>query len=158
MCRQLGDKSGEARVLGNLGTVYQRQGDYQQAAARLYQALDLFRQIGDRDGEAEARNCIGEALLPAGQHDLASAQHTAALTLASQTGNQYEQARAHYGLGRVCHVAGDLRQVRRHWHRALDLYTELDVPDASHVRAQLAMLDQAKVSAPEEGWNGSADE
>ena len=57
--RDIGDRFGEARALGNLGLARQRQGRYQEAADYHQQALDLFREIGDRHGEAWALARLG---------------------------------------------------------------------------------------------------
>ncbi len=65
------------------------------------------------------------------------------LTQANQTGDRYEQARAHNGLAHTHHATGELDQARYHWHQALALYTDLDVPDADEVHAHLTALDQA---------------
>jgi len=41
------DFDGEAQTLGNLGSMYQSQGDLKQAAANLQQAADRFHLVGD---------------------------------------------------------------------------------------------------------------
>src|SRR3984893_6490652 len=130
-----------ARALANLGTLYQQQGRYQQAADHHQQAITLFREIGDQDGEARALNTAGETLRATGRPSHARTQHAAALALASQIGDQYEQARAHDGLAHTHHATGNPSQARQHWHHALTLYTDLTVPDADTVRTHLAALE-----------------
>jgi tetratricopeptide (TPR) repeat protein len=102
----------------------------------------LFGQIGDRRGEADALNGLGEALAATGRPDEAGSRHAAALTLAVETGDRYEQARAHRGIGQVAQATGRYDQARGHWRHALDLFTELDVPDAADLRIRVALLDQ----------------
>ena len=72
------------------------------------------------------------------RYQLAHDWHAAALTLARQTGNRYQQARAYQGLASACRATGQLDQGRRHGQRALDLYTDLGVPDAARLPAILA--------------------
>ncbi|MGH3940726.1 MAG: ATP-binding protein [Pseudonocardiaceae bacterium] len=139
--REIGERTGEAEALDHLGNVYRRQGQYQQAAEHHLQALNLFGEIGERAGEAKALNGVGETHHAAGQQHDALIQHTVALTLAAQIGDRYEQARAHNGLAHTHHTTGDLDQASYHWHQALDLYTDLAVPEADDVRAHLAALD-----------------
>lgn len=140
MFRGMGNRIGEGYALANLGVVNLRQARYEGAASELRQALALFRETGNRDGEAEALNRIGETLHATGQAEQARAQHAAALTLAVETGDRYQQARAHTGLANARHAAGEHGLSRRHWQHALGLYTDLGVPDADDVRAQLAAL------------------
>jgi hypothetical protein len=52
------------------------------------------------------------------------------------------QARAHEGLGHAHRALGDRAQARRHFERALAIYTDLGMPQADTVRAQLAGLSQ----------------
>jgi DNA-binding SARP family transcriptional activator/Tfp pilus assembly protein PilF len=137
LSRQAGDRVGQANMLNNLGTVHLRLGRYQQADDHHQQALDLCRETGSRSGEAEALNGLGEVLLATGRTGPALAQHTGALRLASEIGDKYQQARAHDGLARSYRASGDTGRAREHWQRALALHTDLGLPEAEQVRAQL---------------------
>lgn len=137
MFRDIGERSGEAYNLANLGQVSLGQGHYEQAAVLYREALAMFRDFGDRSGEADALNGIGAILLATGRPDDARVHYDTALSLASQIGDLDQQARAHDGFGRARHMVGDLGGAHRHWQQALVLYTELDVPEADQVRAQL---------------------
>ncbi len=150
LSREIGDRDGEADVLDNLGLLHSWQGDYQRAAEHHQQALTLYRELGYRGGEAKALNGAGETHRATAEHDQARTQHGAALTLAGQIGDRYEQARAHNGLAHTHHATGDPSQARHHWHRALDLYTECEVPDAHDVHAHLATLDQVAANGNED--------
>jgi DNA-binding SARP family transcriptional activator/Tfp pilus assembly protein PilF len=136
--RDIGERSGQAYNLANLGLVRLGQGNYQQAVGHYREALALFREFGDRSGEADALNGIGAILLAIGRTEDARVHHDTALSLASHIGDLDQQARAHDGLGHACHAAGDLDEAHRHWQQALAIYTELGVPEADQVRAQLA--------------------
>jgi hypothetical protein len=92
----------------------------------------------EREVEADALNSLGEVLLAAGELSLARAQHAAALGLASQIGAKLQQARAHHGLARGHEAVFDPGQARPHWQQALALYTDLGVPEAGQVRAEVA--------------------
>jgi len=52
VCRETGDRLGEAHALTDLGVDEARQGHDQRAADHHRQALTLFRETGDRLGEA----------------------------------------------------------------------------------------------------------
>jgi tetratricopeptide (TPR) repeat protein len=98
----------------------------------------LFQGMGDRSGEADTLNSLGEVLIATGQLDGAHTRHAAAFELARPIGDKYQQARALGGLGRAYHAAGDQDQARQHWQQALELFTELGVPEADEVRGHLA--------------------
>jgi tetratricopeptide (TPR) repeat protein len=142
--RQTGDRDREAGTLNILGGVELRQGRYRQATRHLRQALVLHRQTGYRAGEAEALNGLGEALLAAERPLEARRRHAMAVAVASRADEKYQQARGHHGLGNACQAAGDPDQARHHWQQALALYTGLNVPEASRVRAQLASNDSPR--------------
>ena len=141
LCRETGYRFFEAEALTTISAVCLRQGRMQEATGHLQAALDLYRESGNRSGEAEALNGLGEILLATGQAGQARTRHTTALGLARYIGDKHQQARAHNGLGHACHATGDLGQARSHWQEALGLYTELGVPEAGQVRAQLAAAD-----------------
>jgi tetratricopeptide (TPR) repeat protein/transcriptional regulator with XRE-family HTH domain len=136
---QTGNRPEQARSLTRLAAVFRQQGDYDQAASYDQQALTIYRQIGDPGGEAEALNGAGETLLATGQPDEAHTRHSAALSLTRQTGDRYQQARAHHGLAGACQAAGQPDQARQHWQHALDIYTDLGVPDAARMHASPAL-------------------
>ncbi len=53
--REVGNRTGEATTLTNIGAVHDGLGDPQQALAYYEQALPITREIGDRAGEAVTR-------------------------------------------------------------------------------------------------------
>jgi len=56
---EMGNKSGIAWSLQNLGHLAQRQGDYQQAAALFEESLTLFMELGNKMGIAECLEGLG---------------------------------------------------------------------------------------------------
>ncbi len=137
---QTGDKHEQARALNRLGEICHRQGHHDQAASYHQRALVLYREVGDPGGEAEALNGAGETLLATREHDQARACHTTALGLARRTGDRYQQARAHHGLAGVCQATGQHVLAQQHRERALEIYTDLDVPEADAMRTLIARL------------------
>ncbi len=145
---QTGNRDGEASAWHSLAEIDQQQQHHQQAADHLNRALDLFRATGNQHGETVALNALGRAFLAAGQWENARLHYSAALGQASQGGHADEQAYAHNGLGDVYRAADDVSQARYHWEQALALYTALDVPEASHVQAQLLTLEVLRQPRP----------
>jgi DNA-binding SARP family transcriptional activator/Tfp pilus assembly protein PilF len=141
LSRQVGIRDPQADALTDLGDIHTALGQYGTAADHHRQALAIFEEIGSRYGQAKALNGLGEAGRAAGRPREAIIDHTAALDIAVDSGDRDPQARAHTGLGHAHQALGDLDRARHHWHQALALYTELGVPEAAAVRAQLAALD-----------------
>jgi DNA-binding SARP family transcriptional activator/tetratricopeptide (TPR) repeat protein len=138
LSRQTGNRTVETYALTCLGAADLGLGRHEQAIGHLQQALALTRETGFRSGEASALNGLGEVFLAASQPADALTRHEMALAIASLAGLKYESARACDGLGRALHAAGEDDRARRYWRQALDLYTELSLPEADQVRAQLA--------------------
>ncbi|MGP3915069.1 tetratricopeptide repeat protein [Nonomuraea sp. 10N515B] len=140
--RELGDRGGEAVALGNLGSVHERLGRYEQSREQLLRALDLCRELGYRTNEAESLNSLGETARSMGDLVQAVDDHDAALAVALEVGVHHEQARAHAGLARAHHDLGEHGESRAHAQQALDLYTDLGVPEADEIHAFLDTLGQ----------------
>jgi DNA-binding SARP family transcriptional activator/uncharacterized protein HemY len=147
LASQAGSQREQARALSGLGEVCHGQGLSDQAAGHYQQALALYQHIGDRGGQTEALNGTGETLLATGQPTQAHDCYTAALTLASRTGDRYQQARAHRGLAAACNATGQQGQGQQHWQRALDIYTDLGVPEAEQMRTSSADFRAVKLTA-----------
>src|SRR5205807_1919678 len=137
LCRESSHEGLEADALTRLGEICNRLGDHAQAGEYHQNALVLYRKTG-LGGEADALNGAGETLLATGRPAQAHARPSAALTLTRQTGDRYQQARARQGLGSACQATGQPDQARQHWQHALDIYTDLGVPDAARIHANPA--------------------
>jgi tetratricopeptide (TPR) repeat protein len=138
--RDLGMKDAVAWSLDSLGTLHAARGRTDAAADSFRQALVLHREIGDRHGQSWALNSLGEVTLTAGRPAEAVRLHADAHELAVEIKASDEQARANAGLGRAHRDLGDPAEARRRLERALDLFTELGMPDAEGVRAALREL------------------
>jgi tetratricopeptide (TPR) repeat protein len=138
--RDIGDRTGEAHTLGNLGAAYQRLGRYDQALDHHEQALVIEREIWDRRGNTTTLNDIGQTLRSAHRPAEALVPHQEALTMANASGERYEQARAHDGLAHAHRVLGNVHQARDHWSQALNLFIDLGTPEVEEIRGHLSEL------------------
>jgi len=59
IAQEVGDRSGEAVTLNNIGEVYRRIGQPQEALTYFNQALPIRQEVGDRSGEATTLSNIG---------------------------------------------------------------------------------------------------
>jgi tetratricopeptide (TPR) repeat protein len=126
--RRSGERADEAATLGDRGVVHRLRGEHRESFGDLGGALAIAREIGDRGLEIQALNGLGETLYAVGRPDESAARHADALALARETGDRHEQARAHDGLARALPAPDAARD---HRARAVALYTDLGVPEAS---------------------------
>ena len=67
----IGDRAGEGRAYGNLGSAYLLQGDFRNGIEYYEKHLKIAIEIGDRAGEGMAYNNIGNGYSSLGQFDIA---------------------------------------------------------------------------------------
>ncbi|WP_330183491.1 tetratricopeptide repeat protein [Nocardia sp. NBC_01503] len=122
--RRLGDRSGEARALADLGWTHWRRGEYADATRYSEHALSVARANGDRFEEARALNTLGNVRWR--QRDPAAAREYfhKALWITREIGNRGGEAHV---LGNLALVLGDDRhaEAREHLERALDLHRQV---------------------------------
>jgi CHAT domain-containing protein len=69
---EIGDRSGQANALGNLGNVASSQGRYGEASDYYQRSLAIFEEIGDRSGQANALGNLGTVASSQGRYGEAS--------------------------------------------------------------------------------------
>jgi len=131
--RETGSRTNESVALMNLGDVHQELRNHDESGKYLEDALVIARECGDRGVETRVLNSFGGLALARGASSEAIAHYQAALLLAVETECLAEQALAHRGLGDA-HGGDD---ARRHWERALALYSEMSLLEADLVRERL---------------------
>ncbi|WP_250038371.1 tetratricopeptide repeat protein [Paractinoplanes maris] len=115
---RLGDVTGQATALLDIGFTYGRLGDHGRAAAALQRAADLFRSAGSPTGQRRAPDVPGD---PDGR----SAQ---ALILFQQMDDRLGEAYAREGLGLVHLELGRTGSAAGHLRRALTLFRQTGDP------------------------------
>ena len=89
--RNLGNRTGEATALVNLGYVRCLIGDYGTAIDSYQNALELFREVGDRTGEATALVNLGVARWRTADYDISSELFSQALACYRQLGDRFHE-------------------------------------------------------------------
>jgi tetratricopeptide (TPR) repeat protein/transcriptional regulator with XRE-family HTH domain len=138
----VGDKVNEAVTLNNMGWAYGLLGDYRQARAFCRQALTVCQEVGHRGRlVGHVWDSIGYAEHHLGNFARAAACYQHALSLHRESGYRFNEAVALNHLGDTREAAGQLVQARQAWQQALDIFDDLEHPDADQVRAKLASAD-----------------
>ncbi|NJC73852.1 tetratricopeptide repeat protein [Planosporangium thailandense] len=137
---EVGNRYGMAESLSDLGSAYRGLGRYTEAVDCQRQALRLMCEVGDPAGECQILNDLGITLRVVGEPGEASEMHRQALTLAERLGLRHHQARAHRGLAEIWEDT-DPALAREQWTAALQLFTDLGVPERHEAERRLADLD-----------------
>jgi len=135
--RELDYSIGEASVLDGFGELAVRQGDHRTAVGFYERSLALFHAAGDLSGESYSRHGLAKARHGIGDLAAAHADYAAALELFVQTGDRLEEGRALAGLAETAEALGRDDAGER-WRAALEIFEDLDAPEAARVRARLA--------------------
>ncbi|MFC9435644.1 BTAD domain-containing putative transcriptional regulator [Nocardia sp. NPDC057030] len=122
--RRLGDRSGEARALADLGWTHWRRGEYADATRYSEHALTVARANGDRFEEARALNTLGNVHWRQRDTDAAREYFRSALCITREIGNHGGEAHV---LGNLALVLGEdeRTEAREHLERALDLHRQV---------------------------------
>ena len=96
--KEIGDKNGEAKDYGNLGSVFCSLGEYVKAEEYLQKALKIRKEIGDKNGEATAYQNLGSVFGYLGQNLKAKVYHEKSLELSYKIGCIELQFSSHLGL------------------------------------------------------------
>jgi tetratricopeptide (TPR) repeat protein len=115
-------------------------GDYPSAEDLLRQALAVVRTFRAPDDEAEILNHLGTLRRIVERPDQARALHCQALTIAQTIHLPVEEARAQEGIGRATLELGQGGEALVHLRRALVLYNQLGLPEATRLSTDLAAL------------------
>jgi tetratricopeptide (TPR) repeat protein len=108
IARELGTRTGERIVLGNLGSVWQHLGEHSRAEGLFRQSLALARELGDRRGSAIALLSLGTLDRKLGRNDAAVTELSEAVSLLAPIRSNDYLAEAQLQLARSLAIAGDL--------------------------------------------------
>jgi DNA-binding SARP family transcriptional activator/tetratricopeptide (TPR) repeat protein len=137
LARQVGSVGIEAEVAAHVAEVYRRLGRYEDAYRSGRRALDIVWAIQRPTITAAVENILGAVHRDRGEPEQALERHRRAADLAERTELRIELARALEGIGHALGALGDKDAAREHWQQALELYEQMRVPEADHLRATL---------------------
>jgi tetratricopeptide (TPR) repeat protein len=123
---ELGVAYGKGLTYNNLGAVYLRMGDLQQATEHLNQSEAFFAQIPSDDFVAETSRYRAEISLRRGHLDEALAFAERSLRYALDQGLRADECATRRALGMIYRERGDLEHAEACLSQSLDLARELD--------------------------------
>ncbi len=130
-----------ARILNDIGWIYFRRGNLEQAEATLVDALDLSRGISELDVVASIYNRLGGVAYQKGQLDLSSEYTHKSLQLREKIGDIVAVARSYNNLGLLHWRLGDWDGALDNFHRSFTLHSNLgDVEGTLELNTNLGLL------------------
>jgi CHAT domain-containing protein len=119
--RTVGDRSGEAITISNIGLVYLSLGEVQKSLEKFDEALPISRAVGDRWGEAITLNNIGMVYRSLGDMQKALEKYNEALPIMRAIGDRRGEATTLLGIARAEQKRGNLTQARQPIEQAISI-------------------------------------
>ena len=123
--RELVDRKGEAKSLGNIGIAYDLLEEYRKAIDYQEQALAIKRELGYREGEAKSLGNIGVVYLYLGEYRKAIDYQEQALAIDRELGNRKGEADSIGNIGAVYLALREYRKAIDYKEQGLAIYREL---------------------------------
>ncbi|MEZ4735883.1 MAG: tetratricopeptide repeat protein [Caldilineaceae bacterium] len=123
--RELGDKSGTARVLSDQAHIHHNLGDSLAAQALLQQSLAIYQSIGNKAGVAGVVNTLGWVSRALGNDDAAQALLEESLALHQALGIKDGIAAALYNMADLARRQRNGPLARSHYQESLLIFREL---------------------------------
>ncbi|MER7585336.1 BTAD domain-containing putative transcriptional regulator [Kitasatospora sp. NPDC097691] len=137
-----------------LGVALHRLGRHDEAVARYGECIDLSRRAGLRGREARARYQLADTLRTVGRAREAVDQADRALRLCLETGSRRDEGQALLALSRALAGVGRSADARLRCQQALDLFRQLELPEAAEARL---LLDATGGAVRGDGRPGGSD-
>ncbi len=144
-----GDTLGVAKSLGNLGLIYNDQGDYAHAIAAYEEAAVTYGKLGNRELTLTALLNVGLAQHLSGLLDDAIATYHRCLTQGAEIGNQLTVVMTHSNLAEAYAQQGATDAARRHWQIGFDLGRQHGFDDEINYYVELSRQFEALSGLPD---------
>ncbi len=150
IAEELGNLSGKATVLSNIGTIYHAQGNYPKALKRYEEALQIDEQLGDLSGKATVLNNIGEIYKAQGGYPEALKRYEEALQIEEQLGNLNEKATVLNNIGGIHKAQGSYPEALKRYGEALQINDQLgDLNGKATILSNIGGIHKAQGNYPE---------
>ena len=127
----MGNRTGEAAILNNIGLVYSELGEPQKALEYYSQSLPLTRAVGDRTGEANTFNNIGVVYSELGEQQKALEYYSQSLPLTRAVGDRKQEATTLSNIAYAKRVQGNLTEALTNIESSLKIIESLRTKIAS---------------------------
>ena len=147
--REVGNRSGEAVTLNNIGLTYSDIGQPQEALIYHQQALPIWQELGDRLEEVNTLINIGAAYNNIGQPQQALNFYQQALPIFREVGDRTREVKTLNSIGAVYFKIGQPQQALTYYQQALPIQRELsDRSGEANVLNNLALVQKTLNDLP----------
>jgi tetratricopeptide (TPR) repeat protein len=136
--RRVADTWGEAVTLDNLAYVCGKLRQFDRAVDHFNDALAIWRQLNDPWGEGLSENDLGCVYNEAGNYAEAAACLRKSLEIRRAAGDRWGEAESLGHLGDALLNTEGIAAARQCWAASLDLFTQIQAPEATAIRDKLA--------------------
>ncbi|MEO1397065.1 MAG: tetratricopeptide repeat protein [Cyanobacteria bacterium J06634_5] len=123
--REIGDRAGESKALGNIGIIYGLKGSYTEALAYYQQSLGLNRELDNRAEEAITLGNIGAIYQFQSSYTEALDYYQQSLDLKRELGDRAGEAITLGNIGIIYRLQGSYTEALTYYQQSLDLSREL---------------------------------
>ncbi|MCH8148383.1 MAG: tetratricopeptide repeat protein, partial [Planctomycetes bacterium] len=126
--QRLKDAPMEASHLSNLGLIFKRRGDLDEAEKMLRKSLEINEKLGRLEGMASDYCNLGLIFKTRGDLDEAEKMFRKSLEIDEKLGRLEGMANQNANLGLIFKTRGDLEEARKLWTKARDLFAKIGMP------------------------------
>jgi len=123
--QEIGDRSGQASSLYNLGNAYYALGQYQRAIEYYQPSLEIEREIGARSGEADSLHNLGNAYYILGQYQQAIEYYQQSLEIKQEIGDRSGGADSLHNSGNAYYILGQYQRAIEYYQQSLEIKQEI---------------------------------
>jgi tetratricopeptide (TPR) repeat protein/DNA-binding SARP family transcriptional activator len=145
--RRIGDLPDEAGILNEIGVTLNAMEHYDDAFAHHDRAMHIVGDLGDSYEQVIALRGMADAYRGRGMHDEAFEHYQQALHLAREISEPYQEGKVLEGIGEAVLQTLGPGAARICWRQALDVYQQLNVPEAETMRIRLDVLSPGTTEA-----------
>lgn len=137
----IGALQNQATVLCDIGSAFNGIESYSEALVHHEKAAELARRIGDQSQLAAAQCGMGDAYHGSGSYTRAIEAYEKAQRLAAEIEAPYLKGKALHGIAEAVLSTQGQAAAKIYWRKALDIFTQLGVPEAAIVELRLHGVD-----------------
>ena len=142
---ELGDRSGIASTLVNMGNIHGLKGEYDDALEKYNEALEIQNELGDRSGIASTLVNMGNIHGLKGEYDNALEKYNDALEIQNKLGDRSGIANNLVNMGIIHQSKGEYDDALEKYNNALEIQNELgDRSGIAMTNAQLGVFYRKK--------------
>ena len=140
MKEELGDKSGIAKTLHQLGNVHYQQGNYEEAVKKYNQSLKMKEELGNKSGIAQTLHQLGNVHYQQGNYEEAVKKYNQSLKMKEELGNKSGIASTLGQLGKIHVEKEEYPLALQAFLNAYSIFKSLNSPYAQLAEKYLAGL------------------